>query len=94
MLGATAEVAVALDVAPKELTRTGQLPLTFSPKEATRRAYRSDWMHFTAWCEGHRAGSLPASPDTVAAYLTDLANTHKVATIVCRLAQPSTPPAG
>ena len=40
---------------------------------ATLRAYRSDWAHFQAWCGAHGADALPASPETVALYLTDLA---------------------
>ena len=57
-----------------------------SRSEATRRAYRSDWSHFTAWCADHGAIFLPAAPGAVAAYLADLASDHKVATIQRRLA--------
>jgi hypothetical protein len=31
---------------------------------ATRGAYRSDWSHFTLWCEAHGAGCLPADVST------------------------------
>jgi integrase len=41
---------------------------------ATRRAYASDWCHFTAWCAQHQLAPLPATPETVALYLTDLAH--------------------
>ncbi len=27
---------------------------------ATLRAYRSDWVHFEAWCQSHQLPSLPA----------------------------------
>ena len=47
----------------------------------TRRAYHSDWKHFTAWCAGHGLQALPAAAETVAMYLSDLAETHKPATI-------------
>ncbi len=40
----------------------------------TRRAYRSDWEHFERWCEKHGAGSLPAHPTAVVAYVTELAH--------------------
>jgi integrase len=40
---------------------------------ATVRAYAADWRHFTAWCSEHGLASLPATPDTVALYLADLA---------------------
>ncbi len=48
---------------------------------ATLRAYRSDWAHFTAWCDRHGRTALPAEADTVALYLSDLARTAKPATL-------------
>lgn len=39
----------------------------------TLAAYRSDWSHFTAWCERNEVAALPAEPATVAAYLADAA---------------------
>jgi site-specific recombinase XerD len=54
---------------------------------ATRRAYRSDWLQFQAWCEGATTQSLPASPATAAAYLAHLADSGlKASTIGRRLA--------
>lgn len=41
--------------------------------EATLRAYRSDWALFAAWCAEAGYRPLPASPATVAAFLTLLA---------------------
>ena len=58
---------------------------------ATRRAYSSDWRHFAAWCDQNGLASLPASPSTVALYLTSLAKPaegekpRKAATITRRL---------
>ena len=37
--------------------------------ENTRRAYRAAVAAFTEWCAAHRQTALPASPDTVAAFL-------------------------
>jgi site-specific recombinase XerD len=51
----------------------------------TIRAYRADWDHFEAWCQEHNQSSLPATADTVALYVTDLAATHKPATITRRI---------
>lgn len=51
----------------------------------TVRAYRSDWTHFESWCKAHGQSSLPATPETVALYVTDLATTHKTATIIRRI---------
>ncbi len=52
---------------------------------STLRAYRSDWEHFTRWCGQHTMCPLPASPETVALYLTALAATHRPATMTRRL---------
>ena len=57
----------------------------------TRRAYASDWQHFTAWCNGKDLDALPASPGTVALYLTDHAGILKVPTLGRRLASISPP---
>jgi site-specific recombinase XerD len=51
----------------------------------TVRAYRADWAHFEEWCRTHGQASLPASPECVALYVTDLAETHKTATIIRRI---------
>ena len=41
---------------------------------ATRRAYRSDFAAFTAWCAGRELEPIPAAPETVAAFIADQAN--------------------
>lgn len=43
--------------------------------DATLRAYKSDWRLFVAWCEESGYRPLPATPATVAAFLTLLAET-------------------
>jgi integrase len=35
----------------------------------TRRAYRTQWAAFTTWADGRGVQSLPAAPETLAAYL-------------------------
>jgi site-specific recombinase XerD len=52
---------------------------------ATLRAYRSDWAHFHTWCDTHDRDALPAEPETVALYLSDLARVAKPATLQRRL---------
>lgn len=52
----------------------------------TRKAYASDWGHFEEWCHARGEPSLPASPHTLARYVTALAETHKPATLQRRLA--------
>jgi integrase len=56
-----------------------------SKAKNTVRAYRADWSHFETWCKAHGPSSLPARPDTVALYVTDLAGTHKPATLTRRI---------
>src|SRR4051794_26886808 len=51
----------------------------------TRRAYRTDWRAFTAWCRGRGLVPLPAASPTLALYLTDQANVLKVSTLQRRL---------
>src|SRR4051794_36617802 len=51
----------------------------------TIRAYKSDWAHFSIWCQDHGQIPLPALCETVVLYLTDLAATHKPGTLTRRL---------
>ncbi|MBV9328495.1 MAG: site-specific integrase [Chloroflexi bacterium] len=51
----------------------------------TLKAYRNDWDDFLSWCGLHRLEPLPAAPQTIALYLTDLSKTHKVSTLYRRL---------
>jgi len=45
-----------------------------SRAENTLRGYRSDWADFTGWCAGVGLVALPASAETVASYLSTLAD--------------------
>jgi integrase len=53
--------------------------------ENTRRAYHADWAHFSGWCRAQGRETLPAAADTLVFYLTELARTHKVATLTRRV---------
>ena len=59
--------------------------LAASQAAGTRRAYRADWNHFASWCRQRSFDPLPAEPETVALYLTDVAGSHKPATLRRRL---------
>ena len=48
---------------------------------STRAAYAADWSHFRSWTAEHGRDPLPASPETVAAYLTAFAGVLSVATL-------------
>lgn len=51
----------------------------------TVRAYAADWRHFADWCASAARTALPATPETVALYLSDLAAEAKVSTLRRRL---------
>jgi hypothetical protein len=56
-------------------------------KAATTVAcYARDWLDFCCWCAARGRPGLPAEPETVVLYLTDLAESRKVATLEKRLA--------
>jgi len=56
-----------------------------SKAENTLRGNRADWREFCAWCEAHATTPLPASPETVAAYIAECAGKLKVGGILRRL---------
>jgi hypothetical protein len=68
------------------LVKQADAYLAASLSSAIVRSYRTGWEQFRSWAEAHGRANMPASPDTVALYLTDLANTKKAATIDSRLA--------
>ena len=55
---------------------------------STLRAYAHDWKQFRAWCAQNRLVALPASPQTIILYSTDLIKNHrkKLNTLIRRLA--------
>ena len=52
----------------------------------TQRAYRADLKDFNGWCEINGQIPFPVSPETLAAYVSHLADACKWATINRRLA--------
>lgn len=57
-----------------------------SKSKNTKRAYRADWKHFMNWCSERELDSLPAMPETVALYISHLADLgYKTSTIQRRL---------
>jgi integrase len=57
-----------------------------SKADNTKRGYSADWRDFVGWCETQALASLPAAPETVALYLTQLADHCKVSTLARRVA--------
>jgi site-specific recombinase XerD len=69
-----ADIAAAVDLAKAEKALS------------TRKAYGSDFRLFKAWCEAKGVSSLPAGPETVAAFLASQAKTAKPSTLGRRVA--------
>lgn len=65
---------------PGVLPADVQRLISASLSEGTKRGYQNDIAQFEAW-----GGTIPASPETIAAYLAHLSSTHKTATIVRRV---------
>jgi integrase len=78
----TSEQAVEL----AEIAAEARDYVAASRAENTTRVYRTGWAQFSAWCDEHRVTPLPASAETVALYVADLAKGAKPATIYLRLA--------
>ncbi len=73
----------ALIPAPAVSEQTRQY-LAASKAERTVRAYRSDLADFEAWCTAHERSPLPAAPETVADYLSDMASHGRKASTITR----------
>lgn len=51
---------------------------------STRKAYQSDWRIFESWCAAERLSSLPASPQTIALYITSCVVARLAAATIAR----------
>ncbi|WP_374144731.1 tyrosine-type recombinase/integrase [Sphingomonas sp.] len=60
------------ELAPDDHERVAQY-VERASSPATLRAYRSDWADFAAWCAARGYLAMPATPEIVAAFVTDLA---------------------
>jgi site-specific recombinase XerD len=56
-----------------------------SKAPSTLRGYEADWREFCGWCEARQVSPLPASPETVAAFIAECAERLKVGSIQRRL---------
>src|ERR1035441_2096589 len=56
-----------------------------SKAENTLRGYTADWRDFCGWSEAHGVSPLPATPETVAAYIAECAGHLKPGSIQRRL---------
>ena len=70
---------------PRTAGRAGPRFHRTAKDENSRRAYRSDWRLFAAWCQRQGLPALPATPETVTLYVTALAADHKPASLQRKL---------
>lgn len=73
------------DVVPFPSLEQAREFIRASKAENTLRGYKSDWRDFCAWCEAHGQCHLPASAETVAAYIAECAGRLKVGSVQRRL---------
>lgn len=66
---------------PDALAARIEQAVAHSKAANTLRAYRSDLRQFSSWCELHHLTTLPAAPETVAAYAVDQRATHRLSTV-------------
>lgn len=80
------ELETTTETGDVELSESVQNYVAQSMAENTLRAYKSDWSDFETFCNRQGFEASPALPNTVAAYISELAdNGYKVATIRRRL---------
>lgn len=63
------DVAIHKEAGASQLLHQSLERLKGAYAENTLRAYRADFDIFIAWCNSAKASALPASPDTVAAFI-------------------------
>lgn len=73
------------DIVPSPALEQAREFARHSKAANTLRGYRADWRDFCGWCESHALCPLPASPETVAAYIAECAERLKVGSIQRRL---------
>ncbi|MCK4785561.1 MAG: site-specific integrase [Desulfobacteraceae bacterium] len=67
----------------KHLEKRADFFANASLSSTTRKAYKSDWKSFSKFCKNHDLLDLPATPEIVCLFLTDMAdNGRSVSTIV------------
>ena len=83
----TALAIIEQPALPVELTATLELAADFaknSKAKATQEAYASDWRIFEAWCQARSLNALPASAESLCAFLADEASAGRRASTLGR----------
>ncbi|NSY99582.1 site-specific integrase [Agrobacterium tumefaciens] len=64
----------------QDLTDRARTYVEAASSANTRRAYASDWKHFTAWCRRQNLSPVPPDPQVVGLYITACASDSAVGT--------------
>lgn len=64
----------------KDLTDRARGYVEAASSANTRRAYASDWKHFSAWCRRQNLAPLPPDPEVVGLYITACASGSAIGT--------------
>ncbi len=72
-------------MASSKLSQKAKQSILLSKSENTINAYESDWDDFVYWCELNKTIAFPATPETIANYINDLADNAKANTISRRI---------
>lgn len=67
-------LAASGSAALQELTERARHYIAAASSANTRKAYASDWTHFSAWCRRQNLSPLPPQPETVGLYITACAS--------------------
>ena len=89
-----AEINAGVPAHLRDLTDRARTYVEAASSANTRRAYASDWKHFSAWCRRQNLSPLPPDPETVGLCITACASgasergakSNSVSTIERRLA--------
>ncbi len=75
---------VTPEVLPDDLAQAVRKMQAASKSPSTQRAYAGDWLAFTTWCKLRQRQAMPASPETVAAYLAAPENVERLTVATLR----------
>jgi hypothetical protein len=92
--GQLADEALSVELEALDEALSDTLAASIAP--ATSKVYARNWKRFQEWAGAHGLVFLPATPQTIARYLTDLARDHAPATLaqhVSAIAGPTRRPA-
>ena len=80
-IAASEDVDASIQSARKRSRRCAISYLVAADAPSTVRAYTADWKHFSLWCTARQQVPMPAMPELVGDYLSDLGEGYARATL-------------